>query len=325
MKAILGESYGPPDRVLQLRDVEKPVPGEGQVLLKVHAASANIADYYGVTGLARLFGGGIRRPKDPTVGSDVAGEVEAVGTSVTRFRPGDAVFGVCQGAYAEYAVAREERLALKPVNASFEEAAAVPIAGLTALQCLRDKGRIQAGQEVAINGASGGVGTFAVQIAKSFGAQVTGVCSTRNVDQARSIGADHVVDYSREDFTRTGRSYDLICDIAGNRGVSDYKRALKPGGTCLIVGFTKNPLVGLVKFAVLGKLGSMTGNKKVRVMGIAKMNSEDLGFMAELLTSGKVKPVIEKRYTLSEVGQALRYIGGKHTQGKVVISVSSGV
>jgi NADPH:quinone reductase-like Zn-dependent oxidoreductase len=322
MKAILCENYGPPDRVLQLRDVEKPVPGEGQVLLKVRAASVNISDYYGITGLARLFGGGVRRPKDPRVGGDVAGQVEAVGASATRFRPGDEVFGVCPGAFAEYAVAREIRLALKPANTSFEEAAAVPVAGLTALQCLRDRGRLQAGQEVAVNGASGGVGTFAVQVAKSFGAQVTGVCSTRNLDQARSIGADHVVDYTQEDFTRNGRSFDLICDIAGNRSVSDCKRALKPGGTCWIVGFAKNPLFGMVKVTVLGKLRSMTGNKKVRFMGIAKINPEDLSFMAGLLTAGKVKPVIEKRYGLSEVGQALQYIGGKHTRGKVVITVS---
>jgi NADPH:quinone reductase-like Zn-dependent oxidoreductase len=178
----------PPDRVLQLRDVKKPAPGEGQVLLKVYAASVNISDYYGMTGLARLFGGGILNPKDPRVGSDVAGQVEAVGTGVSRFRPGDEVFGVGFGAFAEYAVAREVRLALKPSNTSFEDAAAVPVAGLTALQCLRDKGRVQAGQSVAINGASGGVGTFAVQIAKYFGAHVTGICSTRNLDQARSIG-----------------------------------------------------------------------------------------------------------------------------------------
>jgi NADPH:quinone reductase-like Zn-dependent oxidoreductase len=322
MKAILCESYGTPDRVLQLRDVEKPVPGEGQVLLKVHAASVNISDYYGITGLSRLFGGGIRRPKDPRVGGDLAGQVEAIGSNVTRFRPGDEVFGVGWGAFAEYAVAREIRLALKPVNIPFDQAAAVPVAGLTALQCLRNRGRLQAGQEVAVNGASGGVGTFAVQIAKSLGAQVTGVCSTRNLDQARSIGADQVVDYTQEDFTRNGRSYDLICDIAGNRSVSDYKRALKPGGTCLIVGFAKNPLLGMVKFTVLGKLGSMTGNKKVRFMGIAKIDPEDLGFMAELLAAGKVKPVIDKQYKLDEVGQALQYIGGKHTRGKVVITVS---
>ena len=308
--------------MLQLRDVEKPVPEEGQVLLKVHAASVNISDYYGITGFSRLFGGGVRRPKDPRVGGDVAGQVEEVGTNVARFRPGDEVFGVCRGSFAEYAVARETRLALKPVNASFDEIAAVPVAGLTALQCIRDKGRLQPGQDVAVNGASGGVGTFAVQIAKSFGAVVTGVCSTRNLDQARSIGADHVVDYTQGDFTRNGRSYDLICDIAGNRSVSDYKRALKPGGTCLVVGLAKNPILGMAKFTVLGKLGSMTGNKKVRFMGIAKINPEDLGFMAELLTARKVRPVIEKRYVLSEVGQALQYIGGKHTRGKVIITVS---
>jgi len=323
MKAIIGESYGKPERVIQLREVEKPVPAEGQVLLKVRAASVNISDYYGLTGLSRLFGGGILRPKDPRVGGDVAGQVEAVGANVTRFRPGDEVFGVSPGAFAEYALARETRLALKPINASFEEAAAVPVAGLTALQCLRDKGRVQAGQEVCINGASGGVGTFAVQIAKSFGAQVTGVCSTRNLDQARSIGADQVVDYTKEDFTRNGRSYDLIADIAGNRSVSDYKRSLKPGGTCLIVGIAGNPLLGLIKLTILGKLGSIRGNKTVKFMGIAKMNQEDLGFMAELLAAGKVKPVIEeKRYGLSEVGQALQYIGEKHTRGKVVVNVS---
>ena len=319
MKAILREGYGPPERVLQHREVEKPVPGEGQVLLKVRAASVNISDYFGITGFSRLFGGGIRKPKDPRIGGDVAGLVEAVGAGVTKFRPGDEVFGTAAGAFAEYAVAREVRLALKPANASFEEAAAVPVAGLTALQCLRDRGRVRVGQEVAVNGASGGVGTFAVQIAKSFGAQVTGVCSTRNLEQARSIGADRVVDYTQEDFTRGGRSYDLICDVAGNRSVSDYKRALKPGGTCLIVGVAKNPIRGLIKFMVLGKLGSMTGNKKVGFMGIAKINPEDLGFMAELLKAGKVKPVIEKRYELSEAARALQYIGEKHSRGKVVI------
>jgi NADPH:quinone reductase-like Zn-dependent oxidoreductase len=321
MKAVVCPRYGPSD-VLQLKEVKRPIPGEGQLLLKVHAASVNISDYYGMTGFSRLFGGGIRRPKDPRVGGDVAGRVETAGAYVTRFQPGDEVFGVCPGAFGEYAVARETRLALKPANISFEQAAAVPVAGLTALQCLRDKGRVQAGQEIAVNGASGGVGTFAVQIAKSFGAQVTGVCSTRNLEQARSIGADHVVDYTQEDFTRNGRSYDLICDIAGNRSVSDYRRALKPGGTCLVVGFAKNPLLGLVKFTVLGRLGSMTGNKRVRLMGIAKINQEDLGFMAELLAAGKVKPVIDRRYKLSEARQALQYIGAKHTQGKVVLTMS---
>jgi NADPH:quinone reductase-like Zn-dependent oxidoreductase len=322
MKAVIGETYGPPGKVLHLKEVERPVPVEGQVLLRVRAASANISDYYALTGLSRLFGSGLLRPKDPGVGTDVAGEVEAVGANVTRFHPRDEVFGSGQGSFAEYTLARQTMLAPKPANVSFEDAAAVPVAGLTALQCLRDKGKVKAGQDVAVNGASGGVGTFAVQIAKSFGAQVTGVCSTRNVDQARSIGADRVVDYTKDDFTREGRTYDLICDIAGNRSVSEYKRALKPGGTCLFVGLSGNPLVGFVKLTVLGKLGSMTGGKTLKFMGIAKMNAEDLGFMAELLAAGKVKPAIEKVYQLSEAAQALQYIGKKHTRGKVVISIS---
>ena len=321
MKAALADRYGPPEEVVQVRDVDKPTPGEGQVLLKVRAASVNISDYYGISGFSRLFGGGILRPKDPRVGGDVAGVVEAVGTNTTRFRPGDEVFGTAWGSFSEFAVARDVRLAPKPSNVSFEEAAAVPVAGLTALQCLRDRAQVKAGQEIAVNGASGGVGTFAVQIAKSYGTMVTGVCSTRNVDQTRSIGADHVVDYTKEDFTREGRIFDAICDIAGSRSVGDYKRVLKPGGTCWVVGFAKNPLWGLVKFSILGRLGS-GGDKKVKFMGIAKINPEDLGFMAELLKAGKVKPIIEKTYPLDEAGKALQYIGPKHTRGKVVITVS---
>ena len=322
VKAIIGEAYGPPEKVLHLKEVEMPVPKEDQVLLKVHAASVNISDYFGISGIARLLGGGIRRPKDPRCGGDVAGKVEAVGAKVTRFRPGDEVFGAAFGSFAEYAVAPEAKLAPKPANVSFEDAAAVPVAGLTALQCVRDKGHVKDGLEVVVNGASGGVGTFTVQVAKSFGAQVTGVCSTRNVDQTRAIGADHVVDYTKEDFTRDGRSYDLICDIAGNRSVSDYKRALKSGGTCLIVGFAGNPIMGLLKFAVLGKLGTIGGDKKVKFMGICKINAEDLGVMAGLLAAGKVKPVIEKRYMLAETPQALQYISEKHTRGKNIITVS---
>jgi NADPH:quinone reductase-like Zn-dependent oxidoreductase len=322
MKAVIGERYGQPEKVLQLREVDKPVPGEGQVLLKVHAASVNISDYYGVTGFSRLFGGGVLRPKDPRWGTDVAGTVESVGANVKLLKPGDEVFGTGVGSFAEYTEAREVRLALKPPTISFEEAAAVPVAGLTALQCLRDRGRVKAGQQVIVNGASGGVGTFAVQIAKSYGASVTGVCSTRNVEQTYSIGADHVVDYTKEDFTKEGRSYDLICDIASNRSISDIKRALKPGGTSLIVGFAKNPLVGLVKLSVLSKLRSMTGNKKVRFMGICKVNTDDLGYMAGLLTTGRVRSVIENRYSLVETPQALQYVGGKHTRGKNVVTVS---
>jgi len=320
LKAILCERYGPPEKVLHLREVDKPIPAEGQVLLKVRAASVNISNYFGLTGLTRLLGGGLRRPKDPKVGTDVAGTVEEVGTSTTRFKVGDEVFGVCDGSFAEYAAAREDRLALKPANSSFDEAASVPVAGLTALQALRDKGRLQPGQDVAVNGGSGGVGTFAVQIGKSLGSSVTAVCSTRNIEQALSIGADRAIDYTKEDFTRDGRSYDLICDIVGNHSVSDYKRALKPGGACIIVGFANNPIAGLIKFAILGKLGS-TGNKKIGFLGIAKMNSKDLGYMAEFLAAGKVRPVIERRYALAEAGAALQYIGEKHTRGKVVISM----
>ena len=289
----------------------------------MHAASVNISDYYGISGLSRLFGGGILKPKDPRVGSDVAGTVEEIGTGVTRFKRGDQVFGTCLGGFAEYAVGRETRLALKPEDVSFEEAASVPIAGLTALQCLR-KGGIKDRQEVAVNGASGGVGTFAVQIAKSFGAVVTAVCSTRNLEQARSIGADRTVDYTKEDFTRMGRGFDLICDIAGNRSVGDYRRALNPGGNCLVVGMSGNPLLGLVKLTVLGKIGSLRGGKKVGFMGIAKITPEDLEYMAQLIGSSKVKPVIDRRYKLSETAQALEYIGPKHTRGKVIIDVASG-
>lgn len=321
MKAVLGEKYGPPEKVVQLKEVEKPVAGEGRMTIKVRAASVNILDYYGLTGLSRIVGGGLLKPKNPSLGTDASGTVEAVGAGVTRFRPGDDVFGTCQGAFAEFAVAREDRIALKPATSSFEEAAAVPVAGLTALQSLRDKGRLQPGQEVLVNGASGGVGTFAVQIAKSLGAQVTGVCSTRNLEQALAIGADRVVDYTKVDFAREGRNYDLICDIVGNRSISDYRRALKPGGTCLIVGLSGNPLLGLIKYTVLGRLGS-SRDKKVRFMGITNVNSPDLEYMAGLLASGKVKPVIERRYGLSEAGQALQYIGEKHTRGKVVITVA---
>ena len=322
MKAILYEKYGRPEEVAYLADVDIPTPGEGQVLVKIRAASVNISDSYGMTGMSRLFGGGIRGPKDHKLGGDLAGRVEAVGNGVTKFNPGDEVFGACSGSFAEYAVAREIRLATKPPNVSFEEAAAVPVAGLTALQCLRDKGGINGGEEVLINGASGGVGTFAVQIAKVFGAKVTGVCSTRNVEQARSIGADSVIDYTKEDFTKTGQTYDLICDIAGNHSVGAYKRALKPHGRCLIVGIAGNPLLGLVKYTVLGKLGSLTGGKKVGFMGIAKINAEDLGVMAGFMAEGKVKPVIEKLYALSEAPRVLQYALTKHTRAKNVIVVS---
>ena len=268
--------------------------------------------------LARLAGG-LRKPKDPRLGADLAGRVEAVGSNVTQFQPGDEVFGVGTGSFAEYASVPENRVALKPTKSSFEEAAAVPVAAITALQGLRDKGHIQPGQKVLINGASGGVGTFAVQLAKAFGAEVTAVCSTRKVDMVRSIGADHVIDYTQEDFTRNGQYYDLIYDAVGNRSVSAYKRALNSNGTCVIAGFQNLPR--LFEHTVLGPLRSKTGNKKVGLMGTAKMNQKDLVFVKELLEAGKVVPVIDRRYPLSEVAEAIRYLEERHARGKVVITV----
>src|SRR5256712_13012432 len=321
MKAMVITKYGSPD-VLQFEEVEKPTPKDNQVLVKVQAASANPLDWHGMRGkpfIARLMGNGLLKPKSSKVGADVAGWVEAVGKDVTQFKPGDEVFGGCNGSFAEYACAREDRVALKPANLSFEEAAAVPVAAYTALQGLRDKGKIQPGQRVLVNGASGGVGTFAVQIAKSFGTEVTGVCSTRNLDMVRSIGADRVIDYTREDFTKNGQRYDLIYDAVGNRSVSDYKRALRPQGICVIAGFSS--LSRLFEHVVLGPLLSMTGNKKIGLMGLAKPNQKDLVFVKELLEAGKVIPVIDRRYPLSETAEAIRYLEGRHARGKVVITV----
>ncbi len=320
MKAIVCEKYGPPD-VLQLKEVENPAPSDGEILVKIHAASANPADWHLMRGapfFAR-FGEGLRKPKDPRLGIDIAGRVEAVGKNVTQFHPGDEVFGGCAGGFAEYASARENSLALKPANRSFEEAAAVPVAATTALQGLRDKGQIRPGQKVLVNGASGGVGTFAVQIAKSFETEVTAVCSTRNLEMVRSIGADHVIDYTREDFTRNGQHYDLIYDAVGNHSVSDYKRALSPQGTCVIAGFSGVPR--LFEHVVLGPLRSKTGNKKVGLMGIAKINQKDLVVLKELLEAGKVVPVIDRYYPLSQTAEAIRYLEEGHARGNVVITV----
>jgi len=320
MKAIVYTKYGSPD-VLQLKDVEKPTPKDNEVLIKIHAASANPLDWHRMRGapfLVRLDEG-LRKPRNPRLGADIAGRVEAVGNNVTQFQPGDEVFGVCAGGFAEYASVPESKLALKPANSSFEEAAAAPVAAFTALQGLRDKGQIQPGQKVLVNGASGGVGTFAVQIAKSFGTEVTGVCSTRNLDMVRSIGADHVIDYTQDDFTKNGQSYDLIYDAVGNRSVSDYKRALRLQGTCVIVGFST--LSRLLEHMFLGPLMSMTGNKKIGLMGVAKPNQKDLVFVKELLEAGKVVPVIDRRYPLSETAEAIRYLEEGHARGKVVITV----
>ena len=324
MKAIVIEKYGSPD-VLQFKEVERPTPKDNQVLVKVQAASANPLDWHLMRGepfIARLMGTGLLKPRSSKVGADVAGRVEAVGKDVTQFKTGDEVFGTCNGSFAEYACAGEDRLALKPANVSFEEAAAIPVAATTALQGLRNKGRIQPGQKVLVNGASGGVGTFAVQIAKSYGTEVTGVCSTRNLDMVHKIGADHVVDYTQEDFTKNEQQrYDLIFDAVGNRSVSDYKRALKPGGTCAVAGFSSMPR--MFEHSALGPLRSKTGNKKVGGMGMAKINQNDLVFLKQLVETQKVRPVIDRRYPLSETADAIRYLEAGHAQGKVVITVES--
>jgi NADPH:quinone reductase-like Zn-dependent oxidoreductase len=324
MKAIVYHHYGSPE-VLELIEKEKPVPEADQVLIKVQAASLNAADSHLRSAdifLARLMTGGLLKPKDPRIGGDLAGRVEAVGSNVTRFRPGDEVFGTGTGAFAEYACAREKALALKPANISFAAAASVPIAALTALQGLRNTGQIQPGQRVLIQGASGGVGMFAVQIAKALGAEVTGVCSTRNVDMVRSIGADHVIDYTREDFTRNGQPYDLILAVNGYHPLRDYQRALSPTGRYVFVGATTARLLqAMLEANLLGPLASKPGKQQIGSMGIAKINKDDLAFMAELLEAGKVVPVIDRSYPLSEIVQAFRYFEETHARGKVVITV----
>ena len=322
MKAIVYTQYGPPD-VLQLKEVAKPVPKDNQVLVKVQAASINTLDL-AMRGpfLARIITGGLLKPKDPRLGADIAGRVEAVGTNVTQFQPGDEVFGVVAGGFAEYACAAENQVALKPSNLSFEEAAAVPVAALTALQGLRNKGQIQPGQQVLIHGASGGVGTFAVQIAKAFGAEVTAVCSTRNVDMARSIGADQVIDYTQKDVTRTGQRYDLILAVNGYHPIFAYRRALRPKGRYVLVGGSKaHVFQALLQALLLGPVISRTGKQQMGFMGIAKINQQDLVYVKELLEAGKVVPVIERRYPLGETAEALRYLEEGHARGKVVITV----
>src|SRR5438445_10164955 len=320
-KAIVRTRYGSPD-VLHVKEVEKPIPNEARgVLVKIYAASANPLDWHTMRGspfLARTSEG-LRRPKNPGLGTDISGRVEAVANNITQFKPGDEVFGRSTGSFAEYTIARESRLALKPANSSFDEAAAVPVAGLTALLALRDYGHIQSGQKVLVNGASGGVGTFAVQIAKSYGAVVTGVTSTRNLDMIRKIGSDHVVDYTKEDFTKNGEQYDLICDCVGNRSVSDYKRDMNPEGIGVIVGFIK--ISRIIQHAVVGSVASSTGSKKIRFMGNPKIVQQDLIVLKELIETGKVKPVIDRRYPLSETPAAIRYLEEGHARGKVIINV----
>ena len=321
MRAIVHNRYGSPD-VVELREIDKPDLADDSVLVRVRAASVNPADWYGMTGrpyVARALGG-LRKPKSNGLGVDFAGTVEAVGRDVTHVRPGDEVFGGRSGALAEYVSVRDA-VVPKPANITFDEAAAVPVAAITALQGLRDKGHLQPGQEVLINGASGGVGTFAVQIAKALGAEVTAVCSTRNVDLARSLGADHVVDYTREDFTRSDRRYDLILDIAGSRSWRECRRVLNPKGTFVIVGGPKtNRWLGPLSHFVKVRLASLGSSRKV-VFFIAKLTRADMEVMRELLEAGTVKSVIDKRYELSDTADAFRYLGEGHAQGKIVVTV----
>jgi NADPH:quinone reductase-like Zn-dependent oxidoreductase len=321
MKAIIHTKYGSPD-VLQIAEVEKPTPKDDEVLIKIHAASVNAYDWHFLTAdifLIRIMGGGLLKPKYTRLGADIAGRVEAVGKNVKQFQPGDEVFGMIHGGFAEYACAPENALVLKPSNLSFEAAAAVPMAAVTALQGLRDTGQIQPGQKVLINGASGGVGTFAVQIAKSFGAEVTAVCSTRNLDQARSLGADHVIDYTKEDFTQNGQQYDLILAANGYRSLSAYKRALTPKGIYVMAG---GSMAQIFQAMLMGSWMSETGGKKMGGVS-AKRSQKDLVIIKELLEAGKVVPVIDRRYPLSEAAEALRYLGAGHARGKVVITVEN--
>jgi NADPH:quinone reductase-like Zn-dependent oxidoreductase len=322
MKALVATKYGSPD-VLNLKEVEKPAPMEDEVLVKICAASVNAGDWHLLRAdpfLTRLAFGFLR-PKHKILGSDVAGRVEAVGGNVTQFQPGDEVFGDLSGCgfggFAEYVCASEDALALKPANISFEEAAAVPSAAATALQGLRDRGQIQQGQTVLVNGASGGVGTFAVQIAKSFGAEVTGVCSTSKMDMVRSIGADQVIDYTEEDFTKNGRRYDLILAANGNQPISAYKRALSPKGICVMSGGSGPQMF---QSMVLGPIISMTGNKKMDNL-LKKSNKKDLVVLKVFLEAGKITPVIDKTYPLAEVPEAIGYLENGHARGKVVIRV----
>ena len=320
MKAVTYNNYGPPD-VLQIEEIEKPTPNEDQVLVKVIASSINAGDYRVRKAdpfFIRLAAGGLLRPKDTRSGGDVAGRVEAIGQNVKQLQVGDEVYGCRHGAFAEYVCARESLLTLKPANISFEQAAAVPIAALTALQGLRDKAGIRAGHEVLIQGASGGVGSFAVQFAKHFGAEVTAVCSTRNLEMARSLGADHVIDYTNEDFTRRLERYDLIFAVNGYHPISAYKRALNPQGMYVCAGGTMNQFMQAI---LLGPMMSQKAGRKLVMMGIAEAKQEDLIALAELLKDGRIRPVIDRTYSLNEIVEAFRYVEDIHAQGKVVITM----
>ena len=318
MKAIVQDRYGSPDG-LKLREIAKPFAGETQVLVRVRAASVNAADWHLMQRLPHLIGRMLGMPSSRVRGGDLAGQVEAVGKNVTRFKPGDEVFGVGIGAFAEYATAFEDRLAQKPRNLTFEQAAAIPVAGCSALQGLRDKGQVQAGQSVLIYGAGGGVGTFAVQIAKWLGARVTAVTSTRNVDLMRSIGADQVIDYTREDFTQRGERYEVLFDIGANRSYADWQRVLAPSGKLVLCGAPSGlgaALWSLVKAQLLPR------GRSQRIGFLARVRHDDLVVLKELVEAGKLSPVIDRQYPLSGIPDALRYLGTRQARGKVVISVA---
>jgi NADPH:quinone reductase-like Zn-dependent oxidoreductase len=325
MKAFVQRVYGAPD-VLELVDIDRPVVTDDGVLVRVHAAAVNPLDWHSLRGQPYVMrmGMGFRKPKKPEVmGVDFAGTVESVGGNVKQFQPGDEVFGGRSGAFAEYVCVPQDRaVVLKPAKLTFEQAAAVPVAAVTALQGLRDHGHIQPGQKVLINGAAGGVGTFAVQIGKSFGAEVTGVCSTRNVDMVRSIGADTVIDYTKEDFTRSDERYDLMLDIAGNRSWLECRRVLEPKATFVVVGApSTNRLIGPLSHTIGVGATSLGGSRKVVPFFLAQLNKKDMVVLQELLEAGKMKPVIDRTYSLSEIPEAIRYLETGHARGKVVITV----
>jgi NADPH:quinone reductase-like Zn-dependent oxidoreductase len=320
MKAVLHHSYGSPD-VLKVEEIEKPEVTEDGVLVRIHASSVNPAEWYGMTGLvvARLQGGWFK-PKDPRIGGDFSGVVEAVGSKVTHVKVGDEVYGGRTGAFAEY-VSVKNAVVRKPANVSFEEAAAIPTAGITALQGLRDHGKVKPGDKVLINGAAGGVGTFAVQIAKALGAEVTGVTSAKNVEMVRSLGADHVIDYTKDDFAHNGKKYDLIFDVAGSRKWGEYKRVMKPASMFIMVGAPKgNKVLGPLGRIIQLKLASLGSSQKVHFF-IAQFNRPDLDTLREMIESGKVKPVVEKVYPLAQAGDAMRHLGTGHAKGKIVLKV----
>jgi len=324
MKAIIYEQYGPPE-VLSLKEIDKPAPAQGQVLIRVQAASVNPYDWHflrGTPGFLRLFTG-LGKPKSPRLGADVAGIVEAAGPGVTLFKPGDAVFGMCEGSFAEYACGKEKELALKPESVPFPQAASLPIAAITALQALRDIGKLQPGQSVLINGASGGVGTFAVQIARWMGAEVTGVCSTRNVELVRSLGAGRVIDYTREVFTTGAHRYDVIFDTVGNHSLGAIRRVLQPAGIFVACGGGGPDKSSIDLLMGMFQMAAAAPFTKQKLAGVfAKINTADLGVLGVMVATGKLTPVLDRSYPLAEIADATRYVETGHARGKVIVAVA---